>query len=88
MIPDYPRRKMAKTKNKFDVIPSSGNAFADLGLPNSHQERRIGGRFLKLEENLFLADNCLGLSNWRATTYQCFVIASLLHYESSCGSTD
>ncbi len=30
---------MAKTKNKLDVIPSSGNVFADLGLPRADEKQ-------------------------------------------------
>jgi predicted XRE-type DNA-binding protein len=30
---------MARTKNKFDVIPSSGNVFADLGLPRADEKQ-------------------------------------------------
>lgn len=30
---------MAKTKNKIDVVPSSGNVFADLGLPNAEEKQ-------------------------------------------------
>src|SRR6266849_6611880 len=30
---------MARTKNKFDVIPSSGNVFADLGLPKADEKQ-------------------------------------------------
>jgi predicted XRE-type DNA-binding protein len=30
---------MARTKNRFDVIPSSGNVFADLGLPRADEKQ-------------------------------------------------
>ena len=30
---------MAMTKNKLDVIPSSGNVFADLGLPRADEKQ-------------------------------------------------
>jgi len=30
---------MARTNNKLDVIPSSGNVFADLGLPRSDEKQ-------------------------------------------------
>jgi predicted XRE-type DNA-binding protein len=30
---------MARTKNKLDVIPSSGNVFADLGLPRADEKQ-------------------------------------------------
>lgn len=30
---------MAKTKNRFDVTPSSGNVFADLGLPRADEKQ-------------------------------------------------
>jgi predicted XRE-type DNA-binding protein len=30
---------MARTNNKFDVIPSSGNVFADLGLPRADEKQ-------------------------------------------------
>ena len=30
---------MARTKNRFDVIPSSGNVFADLGLPKVDEKQ-------------------------------------------------
>src|SRR5258708_32045175 len=33
------RRNMARTKNKFDVIPSSGNVFAYLGLPRADENQ-------------------------------------------------
>jgi predicted XRE-type DNA-binding protein len=30
---------MGRAKNKFAVVPSSGNVFADLGLPNAEEKR-------------------------------------------------
>jgi predicted XRE-type DNA-binding protein len=30
---------MAKTKNRPEVIPSSGNVFADLGIPNAEEKQ-------------------------------------------------
>jgi predicted XRE-type DNA-binding protein len=30
---------MANSKNKIDVVPSSGNVFADLGLPNAEEKQ-------------------------------------------------
>jgi predicted XRE-type DNA-binding protein len=30
---------MAQTKNKLDVLPSSGNVFADLGLPRADEKQ-------------------------------------------------
>jgi predicted XRE-type DNA-binding protein len=30
---------MARTNSKFDVIPSSGNVFADLGLPRAEEKQ-------------------------------------------------
>ena len=30
---------MGKAKNKIEVIPSSGNVFADLGLPNAEEKQ-------------------------------------------------
>lgn len=30
---------MSKTKNKTQVVPSSGNVFADLGLPNAAEKK-------------------------------------------------
>ncbi len=30
---------MPRTKNKFDVIPSSGNVLADLGLPRADEKQ-------------------------------------------------
>jgi predicted XRE-type DNA-binding protein len=30
---------MAKTKNKTKILPSSGNVFADLGLPNAEEKQ-------------------------------------------------
>ena len=33
------RRAMARTKNKTDVVQSSGNVFADLGLPQADEKQ-------------------------------------------------
>ncbi len=30
---------MTRANNKFDVIPSSGNVFADLGLPRADEKQ-------------------------------------------------
>ena len=30
---------MPKTKNRIEVVPSSGNVFADLGLPNAEEKQ-------------------------------------------------
>lgn len=33
------KRDIVKTKNKTDVVPSSGNVFADLGLPQAEEKQ-------------------------------------------------
>jgi len=30
---------MGKTRNRIEVVPSSGNVFADLGLPNAEEKQ-------------------------------------------------
>ena len=37
------RLSMSKTKNKIEVVPSSGNVFADLSLPNTEERRTKAG---------------------------------------------